>query len=130
MRRCRHDIYNPDLDSELAWSCTLCYPCGHPDSKSSLPLFNRRNAMSLTETGRLPKCPQCESILAVSRGGVCLHCGIEYEIVAPSHLRANNSQPGVCSSCGSGVHFVGRSKKEWICVDCNHHYSAPKGIEL
>lgn len=128
MRRCQHGVFNPDEGTELAWSCSLCYPQGHP-SNSAMPQFNRRNSMSLTETGKLPKCPKCESILAVSRGGVCRHCGTEYEIQAPSHLRANNAQPGICPACGSGVHFTGRTKREWECADCGHHYTAPKKVE-
>lgn len=130
MKRCQHGVYAPDEGTELAWSCVACYPEGHPYAALTPPMFNRRNSMRLSETGRLPKCPKCDSILAVSQGGVCRHCGTEYEIQAPSHLRANNSQPGICPACGSGVHVACSIRKEWECADCGHRYSAPKKLDL
>lgn len=129
MHRCKHDIYNPDVESELAWACTSCYPQGHPDADATMPHFNRRSSLNLTETGKLPKCPGCGSIIAISHGGVCKHCGVQYEIQAPEHLRANNIQAGICPDCGSGVHMEGKNKRIWICADCDKEYPAPKRVE-
>ncbi len=129
MLRCKHDVYIPDEGTELAWSCTLCYPAGHPEAQTAAPVFNRRNSLNLTSTGKLPKCLDCDSILTVSSGGKCRHCGKEYELLAPEHLRANNSQPGSCPECGSGVHYIGKTKRTWVCADCCHAYNAPKRLE-
>lgn len=84
----------------------------------------------MTETGQLPKCPNCQgtSILAVSNGGKCVICHSEFEIIAPTNLRANNKQPGVCPNCGSGVHYE-VDRKTWKCADCDTKYKAPKRVE-
>lgn len=83
----------------------------------------------MTETGQLPKCPNCQgtAILAVSNGGKCVVCHTEYDIIAPTNLRANNKQPGLCE-CGSGVH-IELDRRTWQCADCGKKYKAPKRRE-
>src|SRR5258707_1046360 len=107
MRKCEHGVYWPQ-GQDVAEFCQFCNPATN-DSPTDAPktapiVFNRHGSLALTETGRLPKCPNCNgtSILAVSNGGKCIICHHEFEIKQPGKLRANNSQPGVCPECGSG----------------------------
>lgn len=128
MNKCLHGVYIPHGD-EKAFACQLCNPAGNAASADGLPVFNRRGSMALTVTGKLPKCPNCNeaSILALSRDGVCKNCGSRFEIVAPTNLRANNVQPGICPDCGSGIHFV-KDRKTWECADCGTQYRSPKRV--
>jgi hypothetical protein len=127
MRRCEHGVYWPE-GHPVAFYCDKCNPGGNPEVKEA-PKFNRRGSLALTETGRLPKCPKCNgaSILTVSLDGKCVICDTEFEINTPHKLRANNSQPGLCPSCGSGVHFE-VDRRTWKCADCDTQYKAPKRI--
>ncbi|VVB51623.1 Uncharacterised protein [uncultured archaeon] len=126
MRKCPHGVFWPD-GQEKALYCTFCNPSGNPDAKV-IPEFNRRGALHLTETGRLPKCPTCHTaLLAVSNGGRCVVCKTEHEIVAPHKLRANNKQPGLCPSCGSGVH-IEIDGRTWKCADCATPFKASKEL--
>lgn len=134
MRKCEHGVYWPE-DQLVAEYCQTCNPATNdlskPDKKE-FPRFNRRGSLSMTETGKLPKCPVCaengiSSILTVSTGGICSVCHSEFVIQAPHNLRANNKQPGVCPECGSGVHFDEGGRK-WRCADCSNVYRAPKRI--
>src|ERR1700674_4648796 len=127
MRKCEHGIYWPDGDA-IALSCQSCNP--NPAASTlpaDIPIFNRRGSLKLTVTGKLPKCPNCNdtSILAMSRDGICKSCGVQYEIVAATNLRANNAQLGLCDQCGSGVHYE-KDRKTWECADCGHLYRAPR----
>jgi ribosomal protein L37AE/L43A len=126
MRRCEHGVYWPEGHA-IAFCCEFCNPLGNPGQAS--PTFNRRGSLALTTTGKLPKCPNCQgnSILTVSNGGKCTICKTEFDLTAPTKLRANNRQPGVCPECGSGVHFQ-VSNKEWKCADCDTTYRAPKRL--
>lgn len=125
IKRCKHGVYDPHGTGVY---CGICNPLLH-ELVSQAPKFNRRGAMTLTETGKLPKCPDCGSILTVSGGGVCKHCGKEYEIQAPQNLRANNTQPGICPDCGSGVHYTTDKARVWICADCGKDYDAPRTVK-
>jgi|SRR5579864_3115351 len=126
MRKCEHGVYWPDGDP-VALYCTLCNPAGNPDAKKVLE-FNRRGSLQMTETGKLPRCPACHTaILAISNGGRCVVCKIEYDVVAPHKLRANNKQPGICPECGSGVHTE-ESNRVWKCADCGTTFKAPKRL--
>lgn len=133
MRKCEHGVYWP-AEQDLAESCQFCNPMLNsgdaPRTVGDTPKFNRRNAMTITATGRLPKCPNCEgnSILTVSNGGECSICHTQYDLVVPTHLRANNKQPGICPACQSGVHFE-VDRKTWRCSDCDTEYKAPKRLE-
>ena len=121
MKRCQHGIYLPD-GMELSPGCQSCYPHGRPDEVKT-PKFNRRSALELTSTGKLPKCPKCGIPVSVALGG-CPECGIAFENDDEQKLRANNKQAGVCPECGSGTHFETTNKKEWECVDCGAVYPA------
>lgn len=131
MRRCEHGTYWPEAHA-IAFACQFCNPLVNEPQEvaADTPKFNRRGSMDMTETGKLPKCPNCkgDAILTVSKGGQCAICKFEFEIGVANHLRANNKQPGVCDECGSGVHFV-RSGRRWECADCGHVYKAPKGAK-
>lgn len=132
MRRCTHGVYWPQ-DQPIALFCQSCNPLTNlPESIASAvdtPKFNRRNALTITSTGKLPKCPVCQgnSILTVSNAGKCSICHTQFTIDAPQHLRANNHQPGICPNCQSGVHFEVDSKT-WKCADCDTNYKAPRRI--
>lgn len=124
IRKCKHGIFWP-LDQEIALYCQSCNPAGNPDRDNDAPKFNRRGSLNMTETGKLPRCPNCEfAIITVSSGGQCPICKAEYTIEAPSHLRANNSQSGICLKCGSGVHYD--RGREWECSECGELYKAPR----
>lgn len=126
MRKCEHGVYWPEGE-EKALYCTLCNPAGNPNAKT-VPEFNRRGALQMTETGKLPRCPKCHTaILAVSNGGKCVVCKTEYDVQAPHKLRANNRQPGLCPECGSGVH-VEVDSKTWKCADCDTKFRAPRRV--
>lgn len=125
MNKCVHGVYDPHGDGAY---CQSCNPAGNPDIQAA-PTFNRRGSLALTTTGKLPKCPTCQgnSILTVSNGGKCTICKTEFDLTAPTNLRANNRQPGVCPECGSGVHFE-VDRKTWKCADCDTQYKAPKRL--
>lgn len=129
MRKCNHGIFWPE-DQPVALYCQFCNPKTN-DAPSipgrEIPKFNRRGSLSLTQTGRLPKCPNCKgtSLLTVSGGGVCSICKTEYEIIAPKNLRANIRQPGLCE-CGSGIHYERNDGKTWICADCGRSMKTPR----
>jgi ribosomal protein L37AE/L43A len=129
MRKCEHGIYlatPEEVASGKANYCTFCTPAGNPDAKPVQ--FNRRGALQMTETGKLPRCPNCNNaILAISNGGKCVVCKEEFEINAPHKLRANNRQPGICPKCGSGVHKE-VDRRTWECADCGDRFKAPKRL--
>lgn len=121
--KCEHGVYKPH---ELAEDCGLCNPDGNPNRTSSdTPHFNRRSALTMSSTGKLPHCPDCNTILTVSNGGKCIVCHGEFVIEAPEKLRANNKVPGLCPECSSGVHYE-KDAKTWVCCDCDFAYKAPK----
>lgn len=129
IKKCEHGVYDPHGDGAY---CQMCNPSTNIkalDATKSDLHFNRRSALSLTETGKLPKCSNCATILTVSNNGTCHVCGTEHTIDAPEHLRANNAQPGICPSCGSGVHYTTKTKRKWQCADCGREYVAPKRAE-
>lgn len=124
MIKCEHGVYDPHGDGAY---CQLCNPNGNPE-RDAAPQFNRRSSLNITETGRLPHCPKCNGLLALSNGGKCSVCKEEYEIESPKNLRANNRQAGLCPDCASGVHYEIDSKT-WGCADCGTQYKAPKRLE-
>lgn len=122
MRRCDHGVYLPEGETK-AWGCQSCYPQGHPETTKA-PKFNRRSALDITSSGKLPKCPKCNVPISVALGG-CPDCGIAIENDGDQNLRANNKQQGICPSCSSGIHFETASGKKWECADCGEIYDAP-----
>lgn len=125
IRKCGHGVYWPE-GQKIAEDCTLCNPGGNPGRTSAnTPHFNRRSALTMSSTGKLPHCPECQAVLTVSNGGKCFVCEGQFVIDAPEKLRANNKVPGICPECSSGVHFV-KDAKTWSCADCGTAYKAPK----
>lgn len=122
MNRCEHGVYLPPGETKSP-GCQSCYPHGRADEK--VPKFNRRGALNITSTGKLPKCPNCQATVPASENK-CVECGLEFQVEAAEGLRANNKQPGICPECSSGIHFETGNKKEWECADCGARYEAPR----
>lgn len=125
INKCEHSVYIPPGE-QVARYCQGCNPETNdkPSITEVAPQFNRRGALAMTTTGKLPKCPQCGGILPSSTDR-CAICGSEYDVVAPEKLRANQNQRGICPTCGSGIHYEIDSKL-WKCAECYTEYRADK----
>lgn len=125
MNKCKHGVYDPHGDGAY---CQSCNPATNDavGNERAIPQFGRRSAQ-ITETGKLPRCSNCQGILATSNGGKCSICHTEHDLIGPTKLRANNHQSGTCPGCASSIHFVVNAKT-WKCADCGQDYKAPKRI--
>jgi hypothetical protein len=125
IRKCQHGVYNPDLDTELAWGCGLCYPAGHEEAPA--PVLPRSSGIPLkTDNGGiLATCGNCGDLILYSTPG-CEVCIPLKTREGREQLNANQRQPGQCPNCGSTVHYTTAKTSEWLCADCEQVFPAPR----
>lgn len=124
--KCSHGVYRPYAD-HIALNCQQCNPDGTGTGES--PVLPRSSADPLN-ADRNEKLEACEcGMIRTFSSDECVVCGKPFpddSNTGRSQGTANPHAAGVCPGCGSTVHYEGKTKKQWVCADCDTTYAAPK----